>query len=246
MSSFTEKYFSWFFKTKTPIQLHTKFVSSTVFIAEIHSQADRDYINQLFFDLFDFEHYDVLLSKSSLLAFFSQNGCFARMTYGKTEHSDIILITFKDIEESVVSPIIRVFAQNLEDNGLLKDMELKQPKEVKKLLCKQIGQYAYEKYITVNEEEKHVHYILSQKDVKKSIEIVSKYLKEKGYKGKKNENDLIFEKEKEKITVQIGKNAEKETIMNLGFDGLENWKELGLNLGKVFVQNEVLFIFGEI
>ena len=115
------------------------------------------------------------------------------------------------------------------------------------MLCKQINQYAYEKYVKINEEEKSVYYILSEKHSKNCIEIVNKIVKEKGFKGKKIEQGIEFEKDGEKIMMKIGKNAENEMIMTLGFEcGNDSWKELGLTIGKMCVQNEVLYIYGQL
>ena len=43
MSTFVEKYFGWFFKQKTAVELHTKFINETTFIAEINEKGDNYY-----------------------------------------------------------------------------------------------------------------------------------------------------------------------------------------------------------
>ena len=57
--------------------------------------------------------------------------------------------------------------------------------------------------------------------------------------------DLI-DKPVEGISIKIENNIYTLDGMPLSIEGNEQLKELGLTIGKVFVQNEVLYIFGQI
>ncbi|EDR27920.1 hypothetical protein EDI_199720 [Entamoeba dispar SAW760] len=238
--------FSWFFKKNTPLEQHTKFISKTSWICELNQPINKEFIHQLFYETFDFENYTICKTHGSIIAILPSNYFYARLTFGKTKESDVLIIVFHETDDNViVSPIIRVFGESLEKYGLLKETEQKIPKQLKQLNYVEFNQFAFDTNFEISENERRCSAVLkTDTNILKIFDVLSKIVSKEGFTGVKRNTGLQFEKGKEIIIAHVGKNKQKDTIMNLQWnEEVKEWIQLAERIGKSLAEKRQLAVF---
>ncbi|GAB1225796.1 hypothetical protein ENUP19_0263G0016 [Entamoeba nuttalli] len=238
--------FSWFFKKSTSLEQHTKFISKTSWIGELNQPINKEFIQQLFYETFDFENYTICKTHGSIIAVLPSNYFYARLTFGKTKESDVLIIVFNETDDNpIVSPIIRVFGESLEKYGLLKGTEQKIPKQLKQLNFVEFNQFAFDTNVEISESERRCSAVLKKNTtIIKVSEVLSKILSKEGFTGVKRSTGLQFEKEKEIIIAHVGKNNQNDIIMNLQWnEEVKEWIQLAESIGKALAEKGQLAIF---
>ncbi|KAL7717919.1 hypothetical protein QTN25_004619 [Entamoeba marina] len=239
--------FNWFFKAPPPSEKHTTFASSNTWIAEVNNPVDKQIIRYIFSSVFQLEHFVPTEFGSSLLAILPIDLLFAQMTFGTTKESDIVLVTFKDNEdENVVTPIIRLFGERLQQCGLLKDMTPKIPKNIDNPTIIPFTTFAKQQNIDIDNLSMYA-ILKSTLTVIDVTNLISKKICSFGYQGYQHESRVVFEKEEVSIELGMGTNEDEEVIMHLKCSKEnENWAEITETIGELLTMNNFLLIYEKI
>ncbi|ELP93988.1 hypothetical protein EIN_181550 [Entamoeba invadens IP1] len=241
--------FSWFFRKESPLDLHTKFLSSTSWVAELNEPINKEFIYTLFYTTFEFEHFQLSKTNTSIVAVLPAFMFFAKLTFGKTKECDVVVITFSETEENdAVSTVIRVFGEELERYGLLKDMQQKLPKTIQQKDFITFHQFAYENDVELSETDFRCSVILrSTLPPAKIVEVVTQILNKKTFTSAKDQQTLVFTKENDKMTLAVGKNEEGQTVMNMQWSAESpNWLTISELICNAFTEFGFLLSFEKV
>ncbi|ELP95164.1 hypothetical protein EIN_429100 [Entamoeba invadens IP1] len=226
--------FSWFFRKSSPVEVHTSYIDTHTWVAELNGGDQLQTIKELFAVTFDADNFVVIDDTTSVTAtLIGEEKYQCTLTFGYNgDNKRIAVIAYNDDEdESIVKPTINAFSVELESYSLLSDQPIKEQKPIENSMIP-MKEVVEDKDIINDEENLSFSGMLRENvDIKKMLAKVVKYGKEKAMLEVKTEaGKLCFvEKGNEtfKIVIQIGRNSEKQRVMSLtANEKRPYWKEL--------------------
>lgn len=238
--------FSWFFRKSTPVELHTTYIDNKTWVAELNSGDQLQTVKELFAITFDADNFTVIDEGSSVNAILSGDEkyqCTLTFGYNGDNHRIAVISYNDDEDESIVKPSINAFGVELENYSLLFDMPIKEQKPLENFMIP-MKDVVHEKDIIRDEEVDAISMMLRENvDVKKMLLRIAKFVKEKYLlEGKTEAGKMCFcEKgnEKFRITIQIGRNSEKQRVMAISASEKRvYWKELSDNVVEILMKGK--------
>lgn len=226
--------FSWFFRKSSPVESHTSFVDDKTWIAELNSADQLQTVKELFAMTFDSDNFIVIDEDKSVTAILGGDEKYqCTLTFGYNgDNTRIAVISYIDDEDqTIVKPSINAFAVELENYSLLLEQPVKEQKPIDTAMVS-MKDVVYEKDIIIDDQNNEASMILRENvDIKRMLVKLTKLFKEKCMLEAKTENGKLCFTEKGndkfKITVQVGRNSDKQRVMALtANESRVYWKEL--------------------